>query len=183
MGQSSLHSQATLIMYVGKYGQIRVGKTINLLREHRRVGAFQGKNILVKKPVTYRRPLQGICWFLYSGNLIMENEIESKKFLGHAVVVLYHTNPLLQFTKNMASKGRLISFIMSLPYDHTRIEKAIEYLNHLNLVVLGLFQLEWIPMRSFLTCPSIGEGADAWEGPKFISKWLDSKPPLSVVYF
>ncbi|GLJ07449.1 hypothetical protein SUGI_0067400 [Cryptomeria japonica] len=81
-------------------------------------------------------------------SLEMENEIGRKKFSGHVVVVPYstlgHTNPMLQFAKNLASKGLLVSFV-SLHYDHTRIEKAREYLNRLNLAVPGLVQLEWIP--------------------------------------
>ncbi|GLJ07451.1 hypothetical protein SUGI_0067420 [Cryptomeria japonica] len=43
-----------------------------------------------------------------------------------------------------ASKGCLVSFI-SLHYDHTRIEKATQYPNRLNLAVPGLVRLEWIP--------------------------------------
>ncbi|XP_057848496.2 mogroside IE synthase isoform X1 [Cryptomeria japonica] len=81
-------------------------------------------------------------------SLEMENEIGRKKFSGHVVVVPYstlgHTNPMLQFAKNLASKGLLVSFV-SLHYDHTRIEKAREYLNRLSLAVPGLVRLEWIP--------------------------------------
>ncbi|GLJ07446.1 hypothetical protein SUGI_0067360 [Cryptomeria japonica] len=76
------------------------------------------------------------------------NEIGTKNFSGHVVVVPYstlgHTNPLLQFAKNLASKGCLVSFV-SLHYDHTRIERATQYLNRLNLAVPGLVRLEWIP--------------------------------------
>ncbi|GLJ07452.1 hypothetical protein SUGI_0067430 [Cryptomeria japonica] len=81
-------------------------------------------------------------------SLEMENEIGSKKFSGHVVMVPYstlgHTNPMLQFAKNLASKGFLVSFV-SLHYDHTRIEKAREYLHRISRNGPGLVQLEWIP--------------------------------------
>ncbi|GLJ04833.1 hypothetical protein SUGI_0004510 [Cryptomeria japonica] len=78
----------------------------------------------------------------------MANEIESKRFLGHVMVVPYstvgHSNPLLQFAKNLASKGFLVSFV-SLHFDHSRMVKAREYLQRLSHGGPGLVQLEWIP--------------------------------------
>ncbi|GLJ04834.1 hypothetical protein SUGI_0004520 [Cryptomeria japonica] len=77
----------------------------------------------------------------------MENENESKKFSGHVMVLSYstvgHTHPLLQFAKNLASKGFLVSFV-SLHFDHRRMVKAREYLQSLGHGGPGLVQLEWI---------------------------------------
>lgn len=69
-------------------------------------------------------------------------EIENIK--GHVLVLSYpstgHTNPMLQFSKNIASRGLLVTFV-TFSYNHHRVIQAKVYLQRLKLPI----QFECIP--------------------------------------
>jgi pathogen-inducible salicylic acid glucosyltransferase len=71
-------------------------------------------------------------------------EIEMKKVKSHVLVLSYpstgHTNPMLQFSKNIASRGLLVTFV-TFSYNHHKVIQAKEFLQWLKLPI----QFECIP--------------------------------------
>jgi len=76
---------------------------------------------------------------------VMEMEMEKRRSVkAHVLVLSYpatgHTNPMLQFSKNIASRGLLVTFV-TFTYNHHRVIQAQESLQRLNLNI----QFECIP--------------------------------------
>jgi hypothetical protein len=71
-------------------------------------------------------------------------EIEMKKIKAHVLVLSYpgtgHINPMLQFSKNIASRGLLVTFV-TFSYNHQKVTQAKEFLQRLKLPI----QFECIP--------------------------------------
>eukprot|EP00253_Pinus_taeda_P035761 PITA_35761 len=71
-------------------------------------------------------------------------EMAKRTLKAHVMVLSYpatgHTNPMLQFSKNIASRGLLVTFV-TFSYNHDKVIQAKDYLQRLNLPI----QFECIP--------------------------------------